>query len=162
MRHTRLFLLTAVVALTLMSCAPKPDTEGFRKTVDEMNAAVIQAMTSGNSEKVLAYYADDAISMPPNMEPLKGKAAIEQWMKQMDAMGMKVTACEFKTSEYGIDGTVAYDYGTYAMTIDVPGMGVMNEKGTYIWIWKQQPDGAWKLSAETWNSSKPPVSMEAK
>ena len=162
MRHMKLFLPLAVIALALASCARQPDTAGFRKAVEEMTAASIESMSSGNADKAVAFYADDAVSMPPNMEPLKGKAAIEQWMKQMNASGMKVTACEFKTSDYGIDGTVAYDYGTYAMTVEVPGMGVMNDKGTYIWIWKKQADGAWKLSAETWNSSNPPMSMETK
>ena len=162
MNHFKLFLPFVVVALALSSCARQPDTAGFRKAVEEMTAASIEAMSSGNADKAMAFYADDAISMPPNMEPLKGKAAIEQWMKQITAAGMKVTACEYKTSDYGIDGTVAYDYGTYAITVEVPGMGVIDEKGTYIWIWKQQADGAWKLSAETWNSSNPPMQQEMK
>lgn len=162
MRLMKPSLFLAVAALTLMSCARQPDTEGVRKTIEEMNAASLEAMTTGNSDKVLAFYADDAVSMPPNMEPLKGKAAIEQWMKQMNQSGMKVTSCEFKTSNYGVDGAIAYDYGTYAMTVEMPGMGVVSDRGTYIWILKQQADRSWKVSVETWNSSNPPPSMEAK
>ena len=162
MKHMKLFLPLAVVALALMSCARQPDTEGFRKTVDEMNAASIESMTSGNTDKVLTFYADDAVSMPPNMEPLKGKAAIEQWMKQMNQSGMKVTSCNFSTSAYGVDGSVAYETGTYAMTVEIPGMGVMNDKGNFVSIWKQQADHSWKLSVETWASSLPPPPTETK
>ena len=120
----------------------------------------MEVMKTGESERVLVYYAEDAVSLPPNMEPLVGKEAIQAWMKQMNQSGMKVTKASFATSDYGIGGTVAYEYGTYDMTVEMPGMGTITDKGNYVSIWHQQEDGSWKIKVETWNTTNPLPGME--
>ena len=162
MQHTLRILPLAVLALILVSCMKQPDTEGFRKTVDEFNTVSMESMKSGKTDEALAYYTEDAVSMPPNMDPVNGKEAIEKWMKEMMGSGMKVTSATFTTTDIGVGGTVAYEFGLYEMTMDIPGMGELSDRGTYISVWNQQEDGSWKIRAETWNSSNPPPSMDMK
>jgi uncharacterized protein (TIGR02246 family) len=103
----------------------------------------------------MTYYADDALYMAPNMEPLEGKEAIEMWMHEISESGVKVTRAEFATIDFGVGGTIAYQVGTYDMTVEIPGMDEMTNTGTYVSIWNQQEDGSWRIHAETWNSNKP-------
>lgn len=162
MRHRKLVLPLVAIALVLTSCERKPDTEGFKKTVDAYNVAYSEFLTTGNAAPLVKSFADNAIEMPPSMEPIRGKEAIEKWMNQMSQSGMKVTSCKFTISDFGVGGTIGYQYGLYDMTIEAPGMGVMNDKGIYVSIWEQHEDGSWKVRAETWNSSNPAPPTEEK
>jgi ketosteroid isomerase-like protein len=148
--------LPAIAAFCLVSCAPKPpDTAALRKTVDEYNAASKESMLSGKPDLILGYYEDDALEMAPNSPVIKGKAAIKEFQESMSKTGMKFLAVSFTTLELEADGKIAYEVGSYDMTINMPPMGDVNDKGKYVALWRQQPDGAWKVHAETWNTDTP-------
>ncbi|MEK7669696.1 MAG: DUF4440 domain-containing protein [Bacteroidota bacterium] len=156
----RTILVLAVASLLLASCgSPQPDMAALKKTVEEYNAASIEAMKSGNSDKVLAYYTEDAMEMAPNMAMFKGKAAIKDFQGQMSKM-MKINDAKFTSVDIDAGGKVAYEVGTYEMTMTMGSGPSINDKGKYIAIWKLQEDGSWKVSAETWNSDMPVPSME--
>ena len=149
--------------LCLVSCAPQePDMSALKKAVDDFNSATKDGMLSGNMEKVIGYYQDDAMEMAPNMAMGQGKDAIKAMQQQMMSSGMKMTAVSFSTTELQAAGKIGYEIGTYDMTIAVPQMGEVKDKGKYIALWHQQPDGSWKVRAETWNSDMPLPSMEPK
>jgi ketosteroid isomerase-like protein len=132
----------------------------LRKTVDEFNAATKDAMLSGNSDKVMTYYEDTALEMAPNMALVTGKAAIKEFQDKMFHSGMKITAAAFKTLELEAGGKIAYEVGTYEMSITMPQGGEMKDQGKYIAIWRHQTNGSWKVHAETWNSNMPLPPME--
>lgn len=156
----RTILVLAVASLLLASCgSPQPDMAALKKTVEEYNAASIEAMKSGNSDKVLAYYTEDAMEMAPNMAMFKGKTAIKDFQIQMSKM-MKINDAKFTSVDIDAGGKVAYEVGTYEMTMTMGNGPSINDKGKYIAIWKLQEDGSWKVSAETWNSDMPVPSME--
>jgi len=159
--HMRTILILAVASLLLVSCSsPQPDMAALKKTIEEYNAASVDAMKSGNSDKVLAYYTEDAMEMAPNMAMIKGKAAIKDFQAQMAKSGMKIIDAKFTSVDIDAGGKVAYEVGTYEMTITMVNAPSMNDKGKYIAIWKLQEGGSWKVSAETWNSDMPVPSME--
>ncbi|MBF8248532.1 MAG: hypothetical protein HW374_1332 [Bacteroidetes bacterium] len=152
----RTILVLAVASLLLASCgSPQPDMTALKKTIEEYNAASIEAMKSGNSDKVLTYYTEDAMEMAPNMAMFKGKAAIKDFQAQMAKSGMKINDAKFTSVDIDAGGKVAYEVGTYEMTMTMGNAPSMNDKGKYIAIWKLQEDGSWKVSAETWNSDMP-------
>ncbi|MEX2190430.1 MAG: DUF4440 domain-containing protein [Bacteroidota bacterium] len=142
-----------IISLVLVSCAPQePDKVALKALIDEYNAIVMDGMLSGNNEKVWPYYTDDAIQMPASGPMLKGKEAIKNFSDEMSKMGMKFTAVEFATTEIGGSGTLAYEIGTYKMSMEL-GPTKMEDNGKYMTLWKKQADGSWKVYAETWNSS---------
>ncbi len=161
MRTVLVIVAVAVASCFLVSCGPKePDKAALQKTVDEYNAASKEAMMTGNSDKVLAFFEDDGMEMAPNQPTVKGKEAIKAFQAQMMKSGVKMTAVEFAPVEIQAGGTIAYEIGTYDMTIAVPKMGDVKDKGKYIALWRQQADGSWKVRAETWNTDMPMPSME--
>jgi len=154
------FVLTAILSLLILSCgAPQVDMTALQKTVNDYNAASKEAMMTGNGEKAMTYYQDDAMEMGPNMETAKGKDAIKAQQDQMSKSNMKMTDVNLTTTELKAAGDIAYELGTYSMTITMPPMGEVKDHGKYIAIWHQQADGSWKVRAETWNSDMPMPSM---
>jgi hypothetical protein len=90
---------------------------------------------------------------------MKGKAAIKDFQSQMSKM-MKINDAKFTSVDIAAGGKIAYEVGTYEMTMTMGNAPSINDKGKYIAIWKHQEDGSWKVSAETWNSDMPVPSME--
>ena len=161
MRTTFVVIVLALVACVFVSCMQnQTDVAGFKKVVADYTAASKASMMGGDMDKPLSYFDEDGMEMAPNMEMAKGKDAIKAMQSNMMSTGVKITAVEFTPTDVQAGGTVGYEIGTYAMTFDVPKMGTVQDKGKYITVWNQKPDGSWKLKAETWNSDMPTPSME--
>ena len=156
MRLFSAMVAIAILFLLPLGCGPRPvDMAALRKTVDAYNDASKEAMLSGNSDKVMTYYETDALEMAPNSPVFKGKDNILAFQQQMTKTGMKFNAVSFQTLELTADGKIAYEIGSYDMTITMPPMGEMKDVGKYIALWRQQSDGSWKVHAEMWNTNNP-------
>lgn len=149
------FTLIALTSVLMVSCAPQePDTAALRTIIEEYNSKLTQSMLAGDMTATLSYYADDAVSMPSSAPMQKGKEAIRSYSEQMAGSGMKFTAVKFTTSEIGGSGNLAYEIGTYEMSIEI-GPAKIDDNGKYLTMWKKQSDGSWKIYSEIWNSSVP-------
>ena len=168
MRTRNLLFVFVVLSLMIASCAPPAvDMAALRATIDEYNAATSESMMTNDIEKVMPFYADDAIQLPDKAPANKGKEAIRSWITEMSSMGMKFSAATFTPTEVNAAGNIAYEIGEYSMTMSMEGMPEMSDNGKYVAIWKQQTDGSWKVYAEIWNSSvappmEPPADTEKK
>jgi len=140
----------------------QPEMADLRKAVDEFNAAWTAAMTSGETAGMMKFYSDSALSLPPNMAPIKGKEAIKAWTDQMAKSEMKATVARFTMTDLSASGTVAYEIGTYEVVAHAPKIGEIKDNGSYVSIWTKQPDGSWKIHAEIWNSSLPVAGVDMK
>jgi ketosteroid isomerase-like protein len=52
--------------------------------------------------------------------------------------------------EYGVEGDMAYQIGTYAVAGASP-----SEQGKFLNVLKRQADGTWKVAVSMFNSDKP-------
>jgi len=51
--------------------------------------------------------------------------------------------------EVSKSGELAYTFGRYTMTITDPASKkVINDKGTYVTVYRKQPDGSWKAAQD--------------
>lgn len=70
--------LILMVATALTACAASPpsiDVEAEAAELMRISREWSEVAGSGDLEATLAYWADDAVMMPPGMPPLKGKQA---------------------------------------------------------------------------------------
>jgi ketosteroid isomerase-like protein len=161
MRASSVVAAAAIVSIVFVSCGPKEaDLAGLKKAAEGYNAASKEALMGGDMSKPAAFFADDGMEMAPNMATAKGKDAIKAMWTQMMSSGVKFTSVEFTTLDLKADGSIGYEIGTYDMSISTPDMGDIKDKGKYISVWHQLPDGTWKLTADTWNSDMPMPAME--
>jgi ketosteroid isomerase-like protein len=146
------------VALIFSSCTPpQPDMGQIRKAIDDMNARSTKDMVAGVWDSTMANYTDDAYSLP-NFAPMaKGKQAIKEMYTKLMAGGMKFTKVEFKTVDVQASGDQVVEIGTYAMTMEIPQVGPMNDAGKYVTVYHHAPDGSLKIKVETWNSDSQPM-----
>ncbi len=157
------FLTTSII-LTI-SCGPSAVVDNR-----EAGAAAIRALDeqwSATAAKndlagTVAFYADDAVLLPPNAPMATDPKSIRQsWAALLGpniAVSWKVSKAEVAES-----GELGYLYGTYEESIKDPKGGPpVQDRGKLVEVWKKQADGNWKCIVDTYNSDLPvPSAPEA-
>ena len=98
-----------------------------------------------------ALYAEDAIVLPPNQAAIQGRAAIQADLEASPPL----SNFQLQSLEMEGRGDLAYDRGTYSMTVTPPGAAPIEDRGKYVAIWRKQADGSWKCLRDIWNSDLP-------
>lgn len=119
-----------------------------RRDVETGEQAWLKAFNSGDAAGVAAMYAENARLLPPNADILNGRATIEPFIKDFVATGAQLT---FDLLDVHEAGDLCVSVGTYRMTIP----GAPEDRGKFIEVWKRQPDDAWRIIDDIFNSSLP-------
>ncbi len=152
-------VLLAVLTLALASTACQPPaqeagplSEEDVAAIRDFNDLVVEAILANDASALTAVYTEDGVRMAPNEPAQQGRAAIQA----AHEASPNVTKLSTTLSEIdGLDG-LAYDRGTFSITVRVEGMPEpLTETGKYIWILRKQPDGSWLIAAAIWNSDLP-------
>jgi ketosteroid isomerase-like protein len=125
------------------------DVEAEVQTLTKIEEEWGAAIAAGNFEKVLSFYADNAILMPPNQALLIGKESIREFMQtQPDQFIMEYSGT---TEDVQVSGDLAFTRGTQTQTL-IPKSGgdTLTAKGNWLCIYRIQPDGTWKCIINTW------------
>lgn len=150
------FVRSAAVLLTgiliSVSAGAQQSARDYQGQIEDLNKEMVQAMLSGDTEKTLDMYAEDAISLPSYEPLLQGKSQIKESIEKMKQSGAKITSFAPVIVKVIPEGNLVTEIGTYTMTVSVPGDQVISDKGKYLTIWEKQGDGSLKIKVETWNS----------
>ncbi len=154
------FLAMGIVALT-MSCsqAPKPaDThDADVQALKDIEAQANKDYEAKDLDKLVGFYTDDAVLMAPGAPSMAGKAAIQTMVKQMVADPALSLKFEATRVEVASGGDMAYTQGSYTMTMTDPSTKKpINDKGSYVTVYKKQADGSWKAVSDIASSAIPP------
>lgn len=150
-------LLSLTAAMPALG-APKEVVKAIRAIDIEFAAA----SSRKDAAALAALYAEDAVVMPPNGAPVRGRAAIEALMKSYFDEG--VTAIEVTTQSIEFHGDVALELADYSVTVTPPGKAPIKgwDQGKSMVVYKKSK-GKWRMYRDIWNSSLPPApSMAAK
>jgi len=136
-------LTTAVLAARGGRAAP-PDP-GARKAIEAAVQQYVTASKQGDADALAALYADDAMLLPPDHEPIQGRKAIGAFWRQGTDAGLEVTTLSIQ-----VEGSIGYLVGRYNLpaTDEEPA-----DSGKYVMCLRRQRDGSWKLTADIWNRS---------
>jgi hypothetical protein len=83
--------LSTLVVVVLAACAaelPSIDPEAEAAELMRISREWSEVAGSGDLDATLAYWADDAVMMPPGMPPLKGKQAIREFIEAGAKIGL--------------------------------------------------------------------------
>jgi len=152
--------LTCLLAFALLGAAcapaPAPDTraadEAAIRAADEQWSA---AAGKNDVDATVAFYADDAVLLPPNAPIAKDAKSIRAAWAGM--LGPN-TAVSWKPAKVEVarSGDIGYLYGSYRLVIkDIKGAVDVDDTGKMLEIWRKQPDGKWKCIVDTFNSDLP-------
>jgi uncharacterized protein (TIGR02246 family) len=129
-----------------------------RMTQDEraIRAASVawsKAAESKDLEKSLSFFADAAILMAPKSPAVEGKMNVRKVWQQMLALPGPGLSFSAERVEVALSGDLAWERGTYTFTAMDKHSKTETENGTYVTIWKKQPDGTWKVVGDIHTAS---------
>jgi len=155
-----LFLISSAILTT--SCNPSGTVDTRAADAAALQRADEQwAATAARNDlaATVAFYADDAVLLPPNASIATDAKSIRQTWASL--LGPN-TALSWKASktEVAKSGELGYLYGSYELSIKDPKGGPpVHDTGKFLEIWKKQADGNWKCIVDTYNSDLPVPSV---
>jgi uncharacterized protein (TIGR02246 family) len=148
-----------MVELNRRRRGPVPGTNGFSEHREAAGSAIARsnrrfaaAAARSDAEAMAAVYAGDADFAPPNAEPLRGTAAIQDFWRGGFEMG--VTGLDFETVGLEEGEDVACEIGHYTLHFGHEDGVPVTDEATYLVVHKRQQDGSWRRAAEifTWST----------
>ncbi|HTB11679.1 MAG TPA: DUF4440 domain-containing protein [Bryobacteraceae bacterium] len=112
-----------------------------RKDIDAGNQAWVTGMKDGRAAPIAATYAENALDCAATGECVKGRAAIEDYLRARIA---KLGRASFAaaTSQGSVQqGDFVYEWGRSEISFGV-GQNVTHR---YLTVWQRQPGGVWKI-----------------
>ena len=138
--------LPCALVLLAAACRPAPaapaaDARAMREAVTRYESA----SNDGDADALSALYADDALLLPPDGAVVAGRDSILAFWKDGIEPGISFEVVDSKTE--GGTGFVAGRFLVEA-TDSAPA-----DSGKYVLCLRRQPDGAWRVVADIWNST---------
>ena len=136
---------------------PAVDISAEKAKLRDLESAWAAAAVAKDVDKSVANYADDAILMMPGMPAAKTKDAVRAaWKGMVDDSNFKLAFASDRI-EVSASGDLATTLGSYTMTMTNPKTKKpVQDKGTYLTVYKKQADGNWKAIEDTTSSEIPP------
>jgi uncharacterized protein (TIGR02246 family) len=157
-RALPLAIVFLVFPLALFAQAPtqqaKSSSGSVRAQIESVNKRFVDLFNKGDATGFANVYASDAMILPPNAEPIRGREAITKfWRGGWDA-GLRNVV--LTTTEVSASGNTAYEVGTAQLEMRKPdGSLAGKDTGKYIVIWKRDAAGNWRWYRDIWNSNLP-------
>ena len=108
---------------------------------------------AGDLERVVAAYALDAVYLPPHHEAVHGRDAIREYLRGPLSHGVSELAFDVTYIRQGAN--VAWDVGTYRMSVPQNDGTKKEDHGKYLTVWKHVGT-KWLIAADSWSSDLPP------
>jgi len=149
---------TLVFPVTLLAQAPtqqaKSASGNVRAQIEAVNKHFVDLFNKGDAEGFAKVYATDAMILPPNAEPIRGRDAITKFWRGGRDAGLRNVV--LTTTEVSAMGNTAYEVGTAQLEMRKPdGSLAGKDTGKYIVIWKRDAAGDWQWYRDIWNSNLP-------
>jgi len=139
----------ALLSFAFAGTAAAADSK-IEKAVRDADAEWSKVAAAKDLDKTVAFYADDAVVLPPNQPAVTNKDEIRNlWKGFLDSfidISLKTTRLEVAKS-----GDMAVLTGTYEMTMK----DGSKDKGKYCEVWQKKADGKWKVGTDMFSSDLP-------
>lgn len=126
------------------SAAPETDADAARADVARAAEGYMQAVQDLDASAVAGFWAPDGILMSDDSPGLEGRAEVREYTERVYP-SLDVLHAELGNREIEVWGDVAMEITTFAATIRPKDGRAQEQTGRYLFIWKRQPDGSWKI-----------------
>lgn len=144
-----------VAALLATGCGGiQPSFEEDLRAITAFNERYLKSINEEDIATLSSLTTDGHVMLPPNREPVVGKAA-------NDALnGEAFARYDFSETwtpvETVIDGDLAFQRGTFTVNAMPKGEAErISVSGSFLRIYQRQPDGEWRMTRDMFNSSAP-------
>lgn len=144
----------AIVVPTFFPAAGAPQDPTLA-TLAKLREAWVQDLRTKQLEPILKLYAPDAAFLQPNGERIAGSAALRTLFQNI--MGAFNSDLTLHSQKLETSGDLAYDSGDFEESLTNIATGAqITSKGSYIIIYKRQPNGSWQIVQHVWTGVPPP------
>ena len=145
-------ILWVIVGLVLTStgCASAGHTDA-QSQILRVDAEWSRAAQDRDVDRVVSFWADDAMVFPPGSPAVVGKTAIREFVaKSFQTPGFGIS---WKTTTVAVSrgGDIAYTTGTNRVTFSGPDGKQVTVEGKAVAGWRREKDGGWKCVIDIWN-----------
>lgn len=151
------FRLAGAFAWAVSACAAPPpraqETDSLR--VREVAEGILEADNARDLERVLGYYAPDAMLLPPGEGPVRGRDRIRPRYEAL--FGGFVPEIEGMIEELVVDGDLAYVRGRNGGRMrSLDGSDERELHDAYLMVLRRATDGRWRITRLMWHPDRPP------
>jgi ketosteroid isomerase-like protein len=147
--------LATILAPTFYATASAAPQASTLVTLANIREAWVQDLRTKQLEPILKFYAPDAVFLQPTGERITGSAALRTLFQTIMATFNSDLTLHSQNLE--ISGDLAYDSGDFQETLTTIASGArITAKGSYIFIFKRQPNGSWQIVQHVWTGTPPP------
>jgi ketosteroid isomerase-like protein len=159
--EARSSVLMVGISVLLASCATTSQRSAnsrveYSAAGEELRRASVEwdrSYNSGEVAKLAALYAEDAVSMPPNLPTLKGRRAVEADFQSF--FSGNTGHHETTVDAIVMDGDLAIERAHYRLAYKPRAGGAeVVETGRHLEC-RRKIGGAWKIVIEIWNVDTP-------
>lgn len=148
-----------VLTLGVGACASGPKEQGFTRqdqdAIRKNTADMAAAFNAKEVDKVVEFYAESSIFMPPNAPLLRGRDPLKSFYSSLLDRG--ATDLRLEPDEVSGHGPIAYESGTYSVSY---ANGASRDRGKYLLVLRNM-NGTWRTEKTIWSSDLPPVNQPA-
>ena len=146
-----LSILLVVVIISVSGCTKQVDVKVEEAALLNADKEWAVAAESGDIERLLPFWTDDAAIYFPNAPIVSGKEAIRQFVtvnRQKPGFSLTWVPTEAVVS---VSGDIGYTTGKGQLSINDAEGNLITRQTNYVCIWEKQTDGSWKCSVESSN-----------
>ena len=144
----------ATLALIFSSAATAAPQNSTLVTLAKVRDAWVQDLRTKQLEPILKFYAPDAAFLQPSGERLTGSAALRTLF--LTIMSTFNSDLVLHSQNLETSGDLAYDSGDFQESLTTIATGTkITAKGSYIIIFKRQPNGAWLIVQQVFTGTPP-------
>ncbi len=137
--------ITALLVFTLIGCSqPKIDKKAEGEKVMQISKEWSEVASSGDVEKTVSYWADNAVMIAAGQPPLDGKQAIRQMVEESFKIPGFRISWQPQSVEVSESGDMAYLIENSQVAFKDSTGNTITQNNKAVSIWKKQSDGKWK------------------
>jgi ketosteroid isomerase-like protein len=125
----------------------------MRTEIDASNGRFLEELARGDAAAAAAVYAEGAILLPPTGEVIRGRKAIESFWRSGIEIGVR--SIELQRLEHSEADRLLYELGRYRMLVQRAEHEPKLERGAYVLLHRQEPDGSWRRAVDMFNTTAP-------
>jgi uncharacterized protein (TIGR02246 family) len=138
-------IMAMTIAFMIFSCnQQKVDTKVEGEKIMQLSREWSHVASTGDVEKTVSYWAEDAIVMSPGQPPLKGKKAIRQMVEESYRIPGFRISWQPQTVEVSKSGDMAYLIENSEVSFTDSTGKLITQNNKAVSIWRKQGDGSWK------------------
>lgn len=149
----------ALALLSAVACQPRTvDVQAEGATLMELSRNWSAMVDSAPVEQWIDHWADDAVLMPPGGPPIRGKAAIREYVKAAGQLPDFRISWMPESMYVARSGDIAYMIERNVTSFRDSLGKLITTHGKVVTVWRKDPDGSWRNVVDMWNEALPPTS----